>query len=508
MTGAAAEFGARGTGRGGGRGRRGRWRFGRGSTWRCEDGWGGGVGGGAGVGGESAAWRRRRGGRGGPREDDAGKVRGTRGGVRVPRGGVGRRRRRRFLRVAHPRGVEVRAAVPQGATVRVATARGSAQPARPSAGGDVLEGSSRAVAVLRRREGGRRGEGVHLRARARGCPRRSALPVRTRARVPQSPPRARHRVGLSPRRTRGGDVRLARARDAAQIPRRRQHREYRERRDADHATSRAPDPSHRRRDAPAALRAVAGAPRLGEFRRRSVLWGMAFRTLRGRWPISATVLSKSRVWAAEPRTAAADWPTRVLPESKIAPSSDRLAQGCCLRTIPFKRGAKSAGRVTHAPPKTRVPRRQIHLGRHSPHSNAARASKVRHRPTVARFPALSHRATFSVHSEGAGKGVRRIAPRGGRLPERIVSASLARGGESRVASKASLRVSRARPRLAPDSPTSRAPAQRTAPIISRLAESEQQRPRGRISSASCARRAASRRALTPPLPSLGEIAHV
>ena len=103
--------------------------------------------------------RRRRGGRGGPREDDAGKVRGTRGGVRVPRGGVGRRRRRRFLRVAHPRGVEVRAAVPQGATVRVATARGSAQPARPSAGGDVLEGSSRAVAVLRRREGGRRGRG-------------------------------------------------------------------------------------------------------------------------------------------------------------------------------------------------------------------------------------------------------------------------------------------------------------------------------------------------------------
>ena len=238
------------------------------------------------------------------------------------------------------------------------------------------------------------------------------------------------------------------------------------------------------------------------------MWGMAFRTLRGRWPISATVLSKSRVWAAEPRTAAADWPTRVLPESKIAPSSDRLAQGCCLRTIPFKRGAKSAGRVTHAPPKTRVPRRQIHLGRHSPHSNAARASKVRHRPTVARFPALSHRATFSVHSEGAGKGVRRIAPRAGRLPERIVSASLARGGKLRVASKASLRVSRARPRLAPDSPTSRAPAQRTAPIISRLAESEQQRPRGRISSASCARRAASRRAVTPPLPSLGEIAHV
>ena len=263
------------------------------------------------------------------------------GGAQVPPRGRGGGGDVAFC-ASHTPGCRSPRSSPQGATVRVATARGSAQAARPSAGGDVLEGSLRAVAVLRRREVGRRGGGC-TRARARGCPRRSALPVRTRARVPQSPPRAAPGRAVSSTDARG-DVRLARARDAVQIPRRRQHREYRERRDADHATSRAPDPSHRRRDAPAALRAVAGAPRLGEFRRRSVLWGMAFRTLRGRWPISATVLSKSRVWATEPRTAAADWPTRVLPESKIAPSSDRLAQGCCLRTIPFKRGAKSAGR--------------------------------------------------------------------------------------------------------------------------------------------------------------------
>ena len=288
------------------------------------------------------------------------------------------------------------------------------------------------------------GEGVHLRARARGCPRRSALPVRTRARVPQSPPRARRgsgclldgRAGVTSasraRATRPRSHAVANIASIASVatPTR------------DVACAR-PIASTPRRAGGSPRRRGRASPRGVQEEERFVGHGVSYPE-RQMAHIRNSVIQVEGM-GRRTRTAAADWPTRVLPESKIAPSSDRLAQGCCLRTIPFKRGAKSAGRVTHAPPKTRVPRRRIHLGRHSPHSNAARASKVRHRPTVARFPALSHRATFSVHSEGAGKGVRR-SPRGADVSRRGSCPRRSRAAGNRAWRRGPRCASRARDR--------------------------------------------------------------
>ena len=196
--------------------------------------------------------------------------------------------------------------------------------------------------------------------------------------------------------------------------------------------------------------------------------------------------------------------------NQIAPSSDRRwHRVVAWRTDSVQTGEKSAGRATHAPPTTRFPRRQIHLGRPRPHPNAARASQVRHRSTVARFPALSRRATFSAYSEGAEKKGFGDSPSGRDVSRGGSRSRRSRAAGNRARRRKLRRVSRALDRDSRPIPPPRARASSAdRPDYRCSAESEQQRPLGRISSASRARRAAPRRVLGPPPPSLGEIAHV
>ena len=213
-------------------------------------------------------------------------------------------------------------------------------------------------------------------------------------------------------------------------------------------THRIADATRRRLSAHVARRRTR-CPRLGELR------GGARE--RGRSANRDGGLSESRVWAAEPRTAAADWSIPVLPESNRSLIRQTLAQGCCLADGFRSNGGEERGsrhsRATDdaLPAASDTPGTTQAASERS--ARLAGASSLDGRP-ISGFVASRH--FFGILGGCREKGIRGLAQRAGRLPGRIAFASLARGGESRAAPKASSRVSRARPRLAPDSPTSRA----------------------------------------------------